>query len=165
MLYSKGSLLVTQSRISHQVINRLRPASDADILVPGGTVSIIGTTSVEMDSLTDIRPTMAEVSAIIREGAVMVPELAVTRYIRAYAGVRPLVKNGRDAGRTVSRNYTLKNHESDGLKNFVTITSSPAGPLTCPCHSAAKGPGQNRAKPPGHELPDLSPPGLPPETP
>jgi glycerol-3-phosphate dehydrogenase len=122
MLYSKGSLLVTQSRISHQVINRLRPASDADILVPGGTVSIIGTTSVEMDSLTDIRPTMAEVSAIIREGAVMVPELAVTRYIRAYAGVRPLVKNGRDAGRTVSRNYTLKDHESDGLKNFVTIT-------------------------------------------
>jgi glycerol-3-phosphate dehydrogenase len=122
MLYSKGSLLVTQSRISHRVINRLRPASDADILVPGGTVSIIGTTSVEMDSLEDIRPTMAEVSVIIREGSVMVPELADTRYIRAYAGVRPLVKNGRDEGRAISRNYTLKNHESDGLKNFVTIT-------------------------------------------
>jgi glycerol-3-phosphate dehydrogenase len=122
MLYSKGSLLITQSRISHKVINRLRPASDADILAPAGTVSIIGTTSLEIDNLDDIRPTMEEVDTIIQQGAVMVPELATTRYIRAYAGVRPLVKNGKEKGRTISRNYTLKNHESEGLKNFVTIT-------------------------------------------
>ena len=122
MLYSKGSLVITQNRISHQVINRLRPASDADILVPGGTVSIIGTTSLEIDDLDDIRPTIEEVDTIIRQGAVMVPELAKTRYIRAYAGVRPLVKNGSEKGRKISRNYTLKNHESDGLNNFVTIT-------------------------------------------
>jgi glycerol-3-phosphate dehydrogenase len=122
MLYSKGSLLITQSRISHKVINRLRPASDADILAPAGTVSIIGTTSLEIDNLDDIRPTMEEVDTIIQQGAVMVPELATTRYIRAYAGVRPLVKNSKEKGRTISRNYTLKDHESEGLKNFVTIT-------------------------------------------
>ncbi|MCF8088632.1 MAG: anaerobic glycerol-3-phosphate dehydrogenase subunit A [Desulfotignum sp.] len=122
MLYSKGSLLITQSRINTRVINRLRPAADADILVPGGTVSIIGTTSLEIDNLDDIRPTMDEVDTIIQQGAVMVPALATTRYIRAYAGVRPLVKNGGDAGRAVSRNYTLKDHESEGLENFVTIT-------------------------------------------
>ena len=122
MMYSKGSLLITQSRINTRVINRLRPASDADILVPGGTVSIIGTTSLEIDSLDDIRPTMDEVDTIIQQGSVMVPELATTRYIRAYAGVRPLVKNGSEKGRTISRNYTLKNHEAEGLKNFVTIT-------------------------------------------
>jgi glycerol-3-phosphate dehydrogenase len=122
MLYSKGSLVITQSRISHRVINRLRPASDADILVPGGTVSIIGTTSLEIDNLDDIRPTMDEVDTIIRQGAVMVPALATTRYIRAYAGVRPLVKNGSEKGRTISRNYTLRDHEADGVKNFVTIT-------------------------------------------
>lgn len=99
MSYSKGSLLITQSRISQRVINRLRPASDADILVPGGTVSIIGTTSVEIDSLDDIRPTVEEVDAIIKEGALMVPKLATTRYIRAYAGVRPLVRtSGGTAG-------------------------------------------------------------------
>ena len=43
--YSKGSLLITDQRLTQRVINRLRPASDADILVPGGTVSILGTTS------------------------------------------------------------------------------------------------------------------------
>jgi len=122
MLYSKGSLLITQSRINTRVINRLRPASDGDILVPGGTVSIIGTTSLEIDNLDDIRPTMDEVDTIIKQGSVMVPELATTRYIRAYAGVRPLVKNGSEKGRKISRNYTLKNHETEGLQNFVTIT-------------------------------------------
>ena len=45
MIFSKGSLLVTQRRITQRVINRLRRASDGDIIVPGGTVSILGTTS------------------------------------------------------------------------------------------------------------------------
>ena len=123
MLYSKGSLLVTSSRINKRVINRLRQAGDADILVPGGTVSIIGTTSLEIDRLDDISPTAAEVDQIIKEGSVMVPELDSIRYIRAYAGVRPLVwSEGESGGRNISRNYTLLNHEDSGLENFITIT-------------------------------------------
>jgi glycerol-3-phosphate dehydrogenase len=122
MSYSKGSLLITQSRMSQQVINRLRPASDADILVPGGTVSIIGTTSVHIDSLEDIRPTNEEVDVIIQEGSKMIPKLASTRYIRAYAGVRPLVRSPGGGDRDISRNFTLKPHEEDGLENLITIT-------------------------------------------
>ncbi len=123
MSYSKGALLITQSRISQRVINRLRPPSDGDILVPGGTVSIIGTTSVTIPSLDDIRPTREEVDTIIREGSIMVPKLATTGYIRAYAGVRPLVgASGKGLGRNISRNYTLKTHEADGLENLTTIT-------------------------------------------
>ena len=122
MLYSKGSLLVTSSRLNSMVINRLRQAADADILVPGGTVSIIGTTSVTLDSLDDIRPTSQEVDYVIAEGSVMVPELSTCRYIRAYSGVRPLVHNIGADGRTVSRNYSLIDHESDGIENFITIT-------------------------------------------
>ena len=49
LIYSKGTLLITHSRITQRVINRLRPPGDADILVPGGTVSIIGTTSLRMN--------------------------------------------------------------------------------------------------------------------
>ena len=122
MSYSKGSLLITQARMNERVINRLRPASDADILVPGGTVSIIGTTSLEIDNLDDIRPTTAEVDAIIREGADMVPSLGNARYIRAYAGVRPLVRTSGTGGRNISRNYTLKTHAEDNIDNLTTIT-------------------------------------------
>ena len=126
MRYSKGSLLITHHRITRRVVNRLRKASDGDILVPGGTVSILGTTSERCDSPNRIYPEIHEVDRIIEEGAAMIPTLAATRYIRAYCGVRPLVGSSSDEGddRSVSRGFALIDHaEGDpGLANFITIT-------------------------------------------
>lgn len=123
MVYSQGTLVIAQMRIGERVINRLRKPSDADILVPAGTVSIFGTTSKRIDKPDDYRPTIAEIDAMIDDGTAMVPKLANTRYIRAYAGVRPLVKSGSgDDDRAVSRGFSLVDHEEDGLPNFITIT-------------------------------------------
>lgn len=125
IVYAKGTLLITQTRMAHRVINRLRPPGDGDILVPGGTVSVLGTTSRRVDSPDNVHPTVAEVDTNINEGSIMVPSLADARYIRAYAGVRPLVRfananTGSD--RAASRGFALLDHESDGLQNLVTIT-------------------------------------------
>jgi glycerol-3-phosphate dehydrogenase len=123
MVYSQGSLIISQMRMGERVINRLRKAADADILVPAGTVSIFGTTSRRIDAPDDCRPTTAEIDAMIDDGLAMVPKLADTRYIRAYAGVRPLVQSGSGSDdRAVSRGYSLLDHEADGLENFITIT-------------------------------------------
>jgi glycerol-3-phosphate dehydrogenase len=122
LLYSKGSLLITHHRIARRVINRLRPSSDADILVPGGTVSILGTTSVQIDTLDNVRPTIKEIDYIVEAAAAMVPALQTTRYIRAYAGVRPLVgSKSLDNGRALSRGFALIDHREDKLDNFVSI--------------------------------------------
>jgi glycerol-3-phosphate dehydrogenase len=122
LLYSKGSLLITHHRIARQVINRLRPSSDADILVPGGTVSILGTTSVQIDALDNIRPTIGEIDYIVETASAMIPVLQTTRYIRAYAGVRPLVgSKSIDDGRALSRGFALIDHREDQLENFVSI--------------------------------------------
>ena len=123
LLYSSGSLLVTQDRLSRRVINRLRKAADSDILVPGGTVSVLGTTSVTVDHPDHCRPTVAEADRMIDDARAMIPALETTRYIRAYAGVRPLVLagDGSDA-RSVSRGFSLIDHAADGVENFVTIT-------------------------------------------
>jgi glycerol-3-phosphate dehydrogenase len=123
MVYSKGSLLVTHSRLAERVINRLRPSSNADILVPGGTVSILGTTSVRIDNPDEVRPTVEEIDFIVEEGVAMIPSLESTRFIRAYSGVRPLVgskKTGEDRG--LSRGFALLDHAEQGLDNFTTIT-------------------------------------------
>ncbi|MBP7161601.1 MAG: anaerobic glycerol-3-phosphate dehydrogenase subunit GlpA [Myxococcota bacterium] len=122
MLYSKGTLLITHNRLAHRAINRLRKPSNADILMPGGTVSIIGTTSVKIDNLDDVYPSIAEVDQIVEESSAMVPDLATVRYIRAYAGVRPLVGASGGDGRSVSRGFALLGHEESGLENFATIT-------------------------------------------
>jgi len=123
MLFSKGSLLITQTRLTDRVINRLRPPSDGDLFVPGGTVSILGTTSVSIEDLATIRPEIDEIDLLVDQGVEMIPALQDARYIRAYAGVRPLLqpKDG-DSGRSVSRGFHVFDHEEDGVTNFVTIT-------------------------------------------
>ncbi|MBT8340520.1 MAG: anaerobic glycerol-3-phosphate dehydrogenase subunit A, partial [Desulfatitalea sp.] len=129
MRYAKGSLLVAQQRLTQRVINRLRPPTDGDILVPGGTVSILGTTSERVRDPDVIYPEIHEVDAIIDAGAAIIPALAHTRFIRAYCGVRPLPKadpstvgNGND--RAVSRGFVLIDHarQTPKISNLVTIT-------------------------------------------
>ncbi|MGM0760903.1 MAG: FAD-dependent oxidoreductase [Thermodesulfobacteriota bacterium] len=123
MLYSKGTLAVTGTRLSRQVINRLRWPDDGDILVPGGTVSILGTTAVNISDLSFVKPTVAEVDTIIEEGGAMFPALENTRYVRSYAGVRPLLASGESSeGRNVSRGYALIDHQAEGCANLITVS-------------------------------------------
>jgi glycerol-3-phosphate dehydrogenase len=123
MTFSKGTLLVTHTRLASRVVNRLRRPGNADIVMPGGTVSIVGTTSTRVDALEGIYPTAAETDLIVEEAARMLPTLATMRFIRAYAGVRPLVGSaGAADGRAVSRGFALFDHEDHGLDNLATIT-------------------------------------------
>ncbi|MEK7435251.1 MAG: anaerobic glycerol-3-phosphate dehydrogenase subunit A [Pseudomonadota bacterium] len=124
LLYSKGTLIIGNTRIGRRVINRLRPPGDGDILVPGGTVSLLGTTSQTLENLDDIHPTVSEVDRLVAEGSVLVPQIAHTRFIRAFSGVRPLLlAAGAEAdGRKASRGFSLFDHESEGLNNFATVT-------------------------------------------
>ncbi len=126
MFPAKGSLLIFGHRVNQMVINRCRKPSNADILVPGDTISVIGTTSdrIPYDQIDNMRVTQEEVDILIREGEKLAPCLATTRILRAYAGVRPLVAADNDpTGRSISRGIVLLDHkERDGLDGFVTIT-------------------------------------------
>jgi glycerol-3-phosphate dehydrogenase len=70
MFPAKGSLLIMDHRINQHVINRCRKPSDADILVPGDTISLIGTTSqhIDYDDIDSNRVTAEEVDILLREG-------------------------------------------------------------------------------------------------
>jgi glycerol-3-phosphate dehydrogenase len=121
---SKGSLMITNRRLTRMVINRCRPAANGDILVPNEIVSILGTTSVRSEDVSDFVVSPEEVSLLIREGSKMIPSIENTRFIRAYAGIRPLFQSAakRD-DRTISRGFALIDHgEKDGIKNLITIT-------------------------------------------
>lgn len=126
MFPTKGALLILGHRINNMVINRCRKPADADILVPGDTISLIGTTSnhIEYDRIDDMTVTPQEVEILIREGSKLSPRLAETRILRAYAGVRPLVaSDGDPSGRNVSRGIVLLDHaKRDGMEGFITIT-------------------------------------------
>lgn len=123
LLYAKGTILVTSDRLTHHVVNRLRPPGDGDILVPGGSVSLLGTTSSRTDDLEHVSPTVEEIDRNLREGAAMIPALASARYIRAFSRVRPLLQAaGGASDRAATRGFALLDHTSQGLENFCTIT-------------------------------------------
>lgn len=126
MFPAKGALLIYGHRVNKIVLNRCRKPSDADILVPGDTICLIGTTSTKVpyDEIDNMYVLPEEVE-ILRKGAQeLSPILEKTRILRCYAGVRPLVASDDDpSGRSVSRGIVLFDHEKrDGLKGFVTIT-------------------------------------------
>jgi glycerol-3-phosphate dehydrogenase len=124
MALSKGSMIITNQRITQRVINRCRRPSDGDILVPNGLVSILGTTSIRLDDVEHFEVTRSEVSLLIKEISRMVPIITGTRFIRAYAGIRPLVlPEEKEDDRAISRGFALIDHEKrDEIKNLITVT-------------------------------------------
>jgi glycerol-3-phosphate dehydrogenase len=124
MALSKGSMLITNQRLNHSVINRCRPPSDGDIIVPNHTVSILGTTSIRLEEVENFEVTPHEVSLLIQETSKMIPTIQEARFIRAYAGIRPLFQSEEKGDdRAISRGFVLIDHgKRNGIKNLITIT-------------------------------------------
>jgi glycerol-3-phosphate dehydrogenase len=123
MALSKGSMLITNQRLNQRVVNRCRRPSDGDIIVPNHTVSILGTTSIRLEEVENFEVTSSEVSFLIQEASKMIPAIRETRFIRAYAGIRPLFQSEQGGDdRAVSRGFALIDHgKRDGLQNLITI--------------------------------------------
>ena len=121
----KGSLLIFGHRLNNIVINRCRRPSDADILVPDDTISILGTTSskIPYNEIDNMEVTIDEVDTLLREGTKLVPKIAYSRIIRSFAGVRPLISSGNDeTGRNLSRGFECRDHAiHDGVEGFISV--------------------------------------------
>ena len=125
MFPSKGSMVIIDYRINNVVVNRCRTPADGDIIVPGDTVSLIGTTSktIPYDRIEDLVVDDDEIEILLADGEKLIPNVSMTRVLRAYCGVRPLVAaGGQDYGRDISRGIVLLDHQDrDGMSGLVTI--------------------------------------------
>jgi len=93
----KGVMIVFNSRLAGRVVNRLRPPTDGDILVPHGPVSIFGTTSRRFSGPGRPEPETDEIRVLMEQGRALVPDLDRAAPLRAYAGVRPLLTSGESS--------------------------------------------------------------------
>ena len=48
MVPGKGTMLALNHRVVNTIINRCKPPSDGDILVPAHTVAVMGTTDIQV---------------------------------------------------------------------------------------------------------------------
>jgi glycerol-3-phosphate dehydrogenase len=120
---SKGTMVGMAYRFVNTVINRCHPSGDGDILVPVGTVAVIGTTSVTVDDPNDTSVQPWEVQRMLEEGEKLVPGFSQARALRAWAGVRPLYEEGGSAaGRAAKRTFAVLDHAArDGVPGMVTV--------------------------------------------
>ena len=112
MTLSKGSLIIANHRLTNLVVNRLRPPSDGDIIVPNEAVCLAGTTSVTVDDPDSIEVDPREVDLVATQAEQMIPRFGTTRLIRAYTGVRPLLKAESPDSRNISRGFRIIDHEN-----------------------------------------------------
>ncbi len=122
---SKGTMVALAERVVHTVVNRLKPPSDGDIIVPVGTVAVLGTTDVPLADPTDLTIEPWEVDLLLAEGEVLIPGLSSRRLLRAWAGVRPLYRPpaaAPDQPRALPRAHTILDHaERDGIEGLVSV--------------------------------------------
>jgi glycerol-3-phosphate dehydrogenase len=120
---SKGTMVAMAYRFVNTIINRCHVPSDGDILVPVGTVAVIGTTSVEVDDPDDTSVQPWEIRRMLDEGEKMVPGFGQVRALRAWAGVRPLYEEGGAAeGRDAKRTFAVLDHaRRDGVAGLLTV--------------------------------------------
>lgn len=107
-----GAMAVYPVRLTRMVINRLRPPSDGDILVPYGSSSVLGTTARVVEDPDSFEAEEEDLEVLISEGSRLVPSLAEMRPSRIYYSVRPLVRTpGERPGREATRDFRIIAHE------------------------------------------------------
>ncbi|MGB9777049.1 MAG: FAD-dependent oxidoreductase [Anaerolineae bacterium] len=126
MALDYGTMVVLNGRPVRRAINRCRPPTDGDIIVPVGTAIVLGTTSVPIQDPDDFCIQEWEIDLLLKEAVTMVPvveEMGIQRY---YAAVRPLYTppaERTEERREVSRAFYVLDHEElDGLGGLITIT-------------------------------------------
>jgi glycerol-3-phosphate dehydrogenase len=125
MILGKGTMVAINHRIVNTVINRCKMPADGDIIVPSHTVSVLGTTDIPVPDPDHYATESWEVDLIIQECQKVVPSASRMRFLRAWAGVRPLYQPDIGAGnRDITRAFVLLDHaERDGVESLTTITS------------------------------------------
>lgn len=121
----KGIMIAMNHRLVNTVVNRCTMPADGDIIVPIRTVSVIGTTDVEVADPDDWAITADEVHQMLEAGEILVPGFRTSRALRAWGGVRPLYQPEGDVeeSRDITRAHTLLDHASrDGMGGLLTIT-------------------------------------------
>jgi glycerol-3-phosphate dehydrogenase len=125
LTYAKGTMVAMASRPVHTVLNRCKPPSDGDIIVPIGSVIVLGTTDEPVHGPTDLRIHPWEIDLLLAEAEFILPGLRQARVLRAWAGIRPLfdATSSFETGRRgTPLGHALLDHEKlSGCAGFVSI--------------------------------------------
>lgn len=111
------------------VLNRCREPADGDIIIPHDGEVVLGTTSVEVEDPDNFPEEQWEIDRMYEECAAMLPPVKGRQAVRTWWGCRPLYApdeaergdSGEGDERSISRDFVLLDHASDGVDNFASV--------------------------------------------
>ncbi|PSQ37847.1 hypothetical protein BRD10_04585 [Halobacteriales archaeon SW_12_71_31] len=107
MTPSRGVMVVLDGPAVGRVLNRCRPRSEGDVLVPVDGHPVAGTTDRPVDDPDDHPREAAEVAAVRESLSAVVPELRAASVVESYWGVRPLY-GATDDATEASRGFAVR---------------------------------------------------------
>jgi glycerol-3-phosphate dehydrogenase len=121
----KGTMVAVANRSIHTIVSRCRPPSDGDIIVPVGTVAVIGTTDVPVEDPEDFHIQPWEIDFLLAQADILMPRFSEQRALRAWSGIRPLVRpdySGDTKTREFPRAHSILDHaEREGIEGFISV--------------------------------------------
>ncbi len=116
-----GLMSVYPGRWVNSVINRMRPPSDGDILVPYGENTILGTMAVLTDNMESVDIEEEDIEEMAEEGSLLLPVLKNLRPIRNYYSTRPLIVSENENAREITRDYLILQEEKKTLRSCAVV--------------------------------------------
>lgn len=121
MAPSRGVMVALDYPNIDIAINRCRPPSDGDIIVPHEEQVVVGTTSIPVSKPENYETDEKEIDICITECAKMIPNIKDASIERVWWGARPLYspdEEGKDR-RKISRGFQLLDH--DEIENMLSV--------------------------------------------
>ena len=126
---TKGVMVSVEYDSLGPVLNRCREPDDGDIIIPHENEAVLGTTSIEVDDPDSFSKDRWEIERMFEECSDMLPAIDGNEIVRSWWGCRPLYApdeaSRSDSGvgdeRSISRGFTLLDHERDGVTNFASV--------------------------------------------
>ncbi|MEM2910466.1 MAG: FAD-dependent oxidoreductase [Nitrososphaerota archaeon] len=129
IVLTAGTMAVVPHRLSKRVINKMRAPSDGDIVVPYGSVSIVGTTAYVIEDPDNYAIPPEDTELLMEEGSAIFPAIKKIGFSRMYSSVRPLVSMDEETDtRKISRRYEIYDHEA--LHDIEGLVTAVGGKLT-----------------------------------
>ena len=121
----KGTMVALAARPVQTVLNRCKMPSDGDIIVPVGTVAVLGTTDEPVESPDDLTIAPWEVDLLLSEARILIPAIQSMRMLRAWSGIRPLSRPpspADDPTRQLPRAHSIIDHADQGeIEGLISI--------------------------------------------
>lgn len=117
MQYNQGTIIV-QNAITDRGVQHLREPSDGDAYIVHGNEAWLGTTSTAITSPNPIAAEPGAETLLKGELAEILPAVAALPTLRAFAGVRPLLRHEGTESRSISRDMNIIKWPSNA---FITV--------------------------------------------